>query len=70
MDPCELVQLEQSGLTAKVVSGQLIRHTCSTYKEHSVDIVDVAVLPAAVMDVIPRHTDFGAVENGRLQTQT
>lgn len=38
-----------------------------TYEEHAVNVVKVTVLPSTVVDVVPRHTDLGAVENGRLQ---
>ena len=35
-------------------------------KEHSVDVMDVAVLPATIMDQVFRHGDLGSVKNGRL----
>ena len=34
-----------------------------THKEHAVDVVEVAVLPAAVVDVVFWHRDFGSVEH-------
>lgn len=36
------------------------------WKEHPVDIMDVAVLPAPIMDQVFRHRNLGSVENGRL----
>ena len=35
----------------------------AAHEKHSVNVVDVTVLPATVMDVIPRHANLGTVEN-------
>ena len=39
-----------------------------TYEEHSVDVVKVAVLPTAIVNVLTGHADFGAVEDSGLET--
>jgi hypothetical protein len=39
-------------------------------KEHPIDVMDVAVLPATIMDQVFRHGDLGPVENGRLVVAT
>ena len=44
---------------------KVMRNAC-THEEHSVDVVDVAVLPTSVMDVFTWHADLWAVENSRL----
>ena len=44
---------------------KVIGNAC-THEEHSVDVVDITVLPTSVMDVFARHADLGAVENSRL----
>ena len=36
------------------------------WKEHPVDVMDVAVLPATIMDQVFRHGNLGSVKNGRL----
>lgn len=36
-----------------------------TYKEHTVDVVHISVLPSPSMNVVPWHTYFRAVKNGR-----
>ena len=38
----------------------------ATHEEHAVDIVDVPMFPAAIMNVIPRHADLRTVEDGGL----
>ena len=39
-----------------------------TYEEHAIDVVQVAMLPTAIVDVLTRHADLRAVEDGRLKT--
>ena len=39
-----------------------------TYKEHAVDVVDIAMFPASIVYVIFGHCNFGAVENRSLST--
>jgi hypothetical protein len=36
------------------------------WKEHPVNIMDIAVLPAAIMDQVLGHSNLGPVKNGRL----
>ncbi len=40
--------------------------TAYTHEEHSVDVMEITVLPAPVVDVFTRHADLRAVENRRL----
>ncbi len=37
-----------------------------SYEKHSIDIVNVAVFPSTIVDIVTRHADFWAVEDGRL----
>jgi len=37
-----------------------------TYKEHSVDIVNIAMFPTSVMDVILRHRNLRPIKHRRL----
>ena len=39
-----------------------------TYEEHAIDVVQVPMLPTAIVDVLTRHADLRAVEDGRLKT--
>lgn len=38
-----------------------------SYEEHAVDVVQVAMLPSSVMDIISGHADLRAIEYGRLE---
>lgn len=42
------------------------RGEATTYKHHPIDVMDVTVLPAPVMHVIPGHRDFRTTEHSRL----
>lgn len=48
-------------MSKRFVEGQL----SLTYEHHSVDIVDVPVLPSPMMDIVPRHRNLRAVKYGR-----
>lgn len=37
-----------------------------TYEEHSVDVVDITMFPATIVNVVLRHRDFGSIENSGL----
>lgn len=37
-----------------------------TYEEHSIDVMDIAVFPATMMDIVLWHGDLGTVEDGWL----
>lgn len=37
-----------------------------TYVEHAVDVVHIAMLPSAVVNVVARHADFRTIEDRRL----
>jgi hypothetical protein len=38
-----------------------------TYEKHAVDVMDITMFPATIMDVVLWHGDFGAVEHRRLE---
>ena len=42
----------------------LAEDNIATYEHHSVDVVHVSVFPTSVMDIVPWHRDFRAVEDG------
>ena len=51
----------------RCADGQRVQKTeRNTHEEHSVDVVNISVLPSAVMDDVPWHADFRTVEDGRL----
>lgn len=54
------VRLDYSGISIAN------HHKQYTYVEHSIKIVDVAVFPAAIVDIFARHTDFRTIEDRRL----